>query len=92
MGWRILASYDECPTLFLCTRVQTHTRTHARAHSHNGAGLHARGGARNRIKAPEPSDTRPGDALRNVTAIFYDEDNGDLITGNTDGVVHVWSN
>jgi len=32
------------------------------------------------------------DALEDVTALFYDEDRNEIYTGNTKGLVHVWSN
>ena len=28
----------------------------------------------------------------NLTALYYNEERGDIITGNTQGVLHVWSN
>lgn len=31
-------------------------------------------------------------ALEDVTALFYDEDRGEIFTGNKLGFVHVWSN
>lgn len=31
-------------------------------------------------------------ALSDVSALFYDEETGELVTGSTDGHVHVWSN
>ncbi|XP_068341445.1 uncharacterized protein [Pyrus communis] len=32
------------------------------------------------------------DALKDVTALFYDEDRNEIYTGNRHGFVHVWSN
>lgn len=31
-------------------------------------------------------------ALNEVTALFYDEDSNEIFTGNSFGVIHVWSN
>lgn len=42
--------------------------------------------------AAAAGDTRAAAALDNVTALFYDEDSGAVITGGADGWVHVWSN
>jgi len=28
----------------------------------------------------------------NLTALYYNEERGDIITGNTQGVLHVWTN
>ena len=30
--------------------------------------------------------------LEDVTALFFDEDRGEIYTGNRQGFVHVWSN
>uniref|UniRef100_J3LHQ2 Transducin/WD40 repeat-like superfamily protein n=2 Tax=Oryza brachyantha TaxID=4533 RepID=J3LHQ2_ORYBR len=32
------------------------------------------------------------DALEDITALFYDEDRNEIYTGNSKGLVHVWSN
>ena len=32
------------------------------------------------------------DALEDITALFYDEDRNEIYTGNSRGLVHVWSN
>lgn len=32
------------------------------------------------------------EALEDVTALFYDEDRNEIYTGNSHGLVHVWSN
>jgi hypothetical protein len=32
------------------------------------------------------------EALEDVTALFYDEDRNEIYTGNSQGLVHVWSN
>lgn len=32
------------------------------------------------------------DALKNITALFYDEERGELYTGQENGLLHVWSN
>lgn len=37
-------------------------------------------------------DARAAAALDAVTALFYDEDGGAVVTGGADGWVHVWSN
>mmetsp|Transcript_32042 Transcript_32042/g.102041 ORF Transcript_32042/g.102041 Transcript_32042/m.102041 type:complete len:217 (-) Transcript_32042:127-777(-) len=46
-----------------------------------------------KIKAEGPGiggDTRVGDALEDVTALFYDEARNEIYTGNRAGLVHVW--
>ena len=42
--------------------------------------------------AATSGDARAAAALDSVTALFYDEDSGAVITGGADGCVHVWSN
>lgn len=32
------------------------------------------------------------EALKDITALFYDEERNEIYTGNTHGLVHVWSN
>jgi hypothetical protein len=32
------------------------------------------------------------EALEDITALFYDEDHNEIYTGNSKGLVHVWSN
>lgn len=32
------------------------------------------------------------EALEDITALFYDEDRNEIYTGNSKGLVHVWSN
>lgn len=34
----------------------------------------------------------PPEALKDVTAVFYDEDRNEIYTGNKHGLLHVWSN
>jgi len=38
------------------------------------------------------SDPNEVHALQDVTALFYNEDRNEIYTGNTSGMVHVWSN
>ena len=33
-----------------------------------------------------------GDALEDMTSLFYDEERNEIYTGNRHGLVHVWSN
>lgn len=33
-----------------------------------------------------------GEALEDITALFYDEERNEIYTGNRHGLVHVWSN
>uniref|UniRef100_A0A0A9HEN8 Uncharacterized protein n=1 Tax=Arundo donax TaxID=35708 RepID=A0A0A9HEN8_ARUDO len=33
----------------------------------------------------------PSEALRNITALYYDEKREEIYTGNAQGLVHVWS-
>jgi NAD(P)H-dependent FMN reductase len=35
--------------------------------------------------------SRADEALKKVTALFYDEEHHRIYTGNTSGVIHVWS-
>jgi hypothetical protein len=32
------------------------------------------------------------DALQDITALYYTEESGEILTGNTHGIIHVWSN
>ncbi|RLN30340.1 uncharacterized protein C2845_PM05G17230 [Panicum miliaceum] len=45
----------------------------------------------NRKKRTSVWSTVP-EALEDVTALFYDEDRNEIYTGNSHGLVHVWSN
>jgi hypothetical protein len=45
----------------------------------------------NRKKQSSVWSTVP-EALEDVTALFYDEDRNEIYTGNSHGLVHVWSN
>ena len=48
-----------------------------------------------KIQAPEggsEADVRAQQALEEVTALFYDEERNEVLTGNKTGVVHVWTN
>lgn len=48
-----------------------------------------------KIEAPQPCGPEGiavEEALTDVTALFYDEQNNEIYTGNRNGVVHVWSN
>jgi hypothetical protein len=38
------------------------------------------------------SDPNEVHALQDVTALFYNEERNEIYTGNTSGMVHVWSN
>ena len=41
--------------------------------------------------AEELWDEERGKALRAITAIYYNEETNEIITGNAEGVVHIWS-
>ncbi|KAK1399728.1 putative pterin-4-alpha-carbinolamine dehydratase-like [Heracleum sosnowskyi] len=48
----------------------------------------------NLSKACRPTDIRSTveDALKGITAIFYDEERSEIYTGKANGLLHVWSN
>ncbi|XP_044481959.1 uncharacterized protein LOC123208462 [Mangifera indica] len=45
-----------------------------------------------KLKRSSQIRTRVSEALEDITSLFYDEDRNEIYTGNTHGLVHVWSN
>ncbi|XP_016166649.1 uncharacterized protein LOC107609277 [Arachis ipaensis] len=52
------------------------------------------GSCRNTRKQKHDTKTRStvAEALEDITALFYDEERNEIYTGNSHGLVHVWSN
>ncbi|XP_078429575.1 uncharacterized protein LOC144701703 isoform X2 [Wolffia australiana] len=58
----------------------------------NDPGLQVSRRARHGTLARSQIRSNVGEALEDVTALFYDEDRNEIYTGNNLGLIHVWSN